>query len=221
LTKLRGLQCDPLLWQNFSYERTSKTSKFRDLLRYNFVSSSVPAHCTNRDAVRQIAREFHIPIESLPDDLNQPLLLRGQSIFGFAGDEIDKIAEDYVNMQWWLSDVGLNMAIVTPAKPVSISTFDELFGLGRRKANKPAKRNQRYRAIDKALQMIAESRPSTQEEVFRVLDGRGVAIPPAEPFASARGWMSGFGRDEAAARAWLSKRWHKLTLASLTRGPKK
>jgi len=92
---------------------------------------------------------------------------------------------------------------------------------GRRKARKPVRRNQKYEAIDKALQAIAESRPSTQEEIFQTLDGRRVVTPPAEPFATARGWVPGFRRDSAAARAWLSKRWAELNLPSLPRGPKK
>ncbi len=90
-----------------------------------------------------------------------------------------------------------------------------------RKAKKLVRRNQRYEVIDKALQEIAESRPSTQEEILQSLDGRRVVTPPAEPFMTARGWMLGFGRNEAAARSWLSKRWAELNLPSLPRGPKK
>jgi hypothetical protein len=127
LTNLRPRRCDPLLWRNFSYEKTSKTSKFRELLIYNFVSLSVPAHQTHRDVVEQIARESHIPVESLSDDLNQPVFSRGQAIFGFAGDQFDQIADDYDNMQWWISDIGLNMAIVVPAtSDTRIPTLDDL-----------------------------------------------------------------------------------------------
>jgi len=90
-----------------------------------------------------------------------------------------------------------------------------------RKAKKPVRRNQKYRMIDVALQKIAESRPSTQEEVFQSLEERHVVTPPAEPFMTARGWMPGFRRDAPAARAWLSKRWAELNLPSLPRGPKK
>jgi hypothetical protein len=74
--------------------------------------------------------------------------------------------------------------------------------------------------IDVALQEIAESRPSRQDEVFQSLDGRHVVIPPAEPFLTARGWTAGFRQDKAAARAWLSKRWAELELSPLPRGPK-
>jgi hypothetical protein len=86
---------------------------------------------------------------------------------------------------------------------------------------KPAKQNQRYQTIDGALREIAEGRPQTQDEVFQMLQGRRVVAPPAEPFLSARGWVAGFERNEASARAWLSKRWTLLGLPTLPRGPKK
>jgi hypothetical protein len=89
-----------------------------------------------------------------------------------------------------------------------------------RRAPKEPRRSRKYMVIDKALQKIAESRPSTQEEVFESLDGRHVVIPPAEPFVAARGWIAGFRRDDGAARAWLSKRWTGLKLSPLPRGPK-
>lgn len=83
-----------------------------------------------------------------------------------------------------------------------------------------ARRNQRYSAIDVALRQIGESRPRTQEEVFQSLQGRRVVLPLAEPFLTAHGWMAGFRRDQASARAWLSKRWAELDLLPLPRGPK-
>jgi len=90
----------------------------------------------------------------------------------------------------------------------------------RRKIPKLVRRNQRYLAIDRTLHEIAESRPRTQEDVFQSLQDRHVVIPPAEPFLTARGWIPGFRRDQAAARAWLSKRWRELDLPPLPRGPK-
>jgi hypothetical protein len=82
------------------------------------------------------------------------------------------------------------------------------------------RRNKKYIVIDDALQAISEARPTTQEEIFQSLEGRHVVIPPAEPFTAARGWIAGFRRDAAAARAWLSKRWAELNLPPLPRGPK-
>jgi len=88
-----------------------------------------------------------------------------------------------------------------------------------REGKKPVRQNRIYRAIDEALREIAKSLPRTQEEIFQSLEGR-VKIPPAEPFMTTGGWMAGFHRDEATARAWLSKRSHELDLPPLPRGPK-
>jgi hypothetical protein len=88
-----------------------------------------------------------------------------------------------------------------------------------RMGKKPVRPNKHYRAIDRALREIAESRPETQEEIFQALEGR-VPIPRTEPFVTARGWITGFHRDEATARSWLSKRWRGLDLPPLPRGPK-
>lgn len=109
---------DPLFWRNFSAERTSKTSKFKPCL-YMFANLSIPRNTSNRDAVERIAESCHIPIESLSDDLNKPVFLRGRPIFGYVGEQLGEIADDYDNMQWWLSDKGLNMAtIVDPPHPL-------------------------------------------------------------------------------------------------------
>ena len=117
------------LWVNFSYEKTSKTSEFRDLLIYSHVNLSIPPGRTNRDVVEEIAKASHIPVESLPDELNQPVHAGSQVIWGYAGDEFDRIADNYNNMEWWVSDAGLNVAVVTPANPnPHIPTFDELLG---------------------------------------------------------------------------------------------
>jgi hypothetical protein len=129
VAQLKGRRCNPLFWRSFSYEKASKTSKLRDFLIYNFVNLSIPAGRTNRDVAEQIAKESHLPIDALPDDLSQPVFPRGQVISGFAGDELDKVADNYDNMQWWLSDAGLNMAIVNPATPSPfLPSFDDLMG---------------------------------------------------------------------------------------------
>jgi len=93
-------------------------------------------------------------------------------------------------------------------------------GFSKRRGPQMARRSPRYKAICKTLVEIAESRPSTQEEVFKMLDGRHVVTPHAEPFMAARGWIAGFRQHPAAARAWLSKRWAELNLPRLPPGPK-
>jgi hypothetical protein len=86
-------------------------------------------------------------------------------------------------------------------------------------AGKSRRQHARYEAIDKELRKIAEMRPMSHKEVFGSLDGRA-PIPYAKPFATAGGWLAGFQRDQAAARAWLSKAWSRLHLPPFPRGPK-
>jgi hypothetical protein len=89
-----------------------------------------------------------------------------------------------------------------------------------RRKPKPPKRSARYERVDKALCEAAEIRPSSQMEIFQFLDRRNKALPPCEPFRSWKGWIKGFRKNEARARAWLSKRWALLELSPLPRGPK-
>jgi hypothetical protein len=114
-------------------------------------------------------------------------------------------------------------ASVSPANPVGaehLSTAKEQKPKQSRNGNKLVRRNQKYTTIDQALQEIAKSCPRTHEEVFNMLEGRKINLPPAQPFEGARGWVIGFQRNKPAARAWLSKRWAELNLAPFPRGPK-
>jgi hypothetical protein len=90
-------------------------------------------------------------------------------------------------------------------------------GATKRKARKCGPR---YQVIDEFLREVAKSCPATQREIFQLLDNRKVSLPPCEPFMSAKGWMKGFDQNEGLARAWLSKRWPRLDLPPLPRGPK-
>lgn len=127
LKKMDGLKSrGPLLWRRFNFEATSKASKFGNSLIHKFVSFSVPAGCSHWDMAEQIAAAAHITFESLPDALKQPVFVRARVAYGFAGDLFDDIAGEYENMQWWLSNEGLNIAVVSPANPPHIPTFGEL-----------------------------------------------------------------------------------------------
>jgi len=88
--------------------------------------------------------------------------------------------------------------------------------------SRQTRRNKKYEAIDSMLRDIAKARPHSHKEVFEHLHrpSRHIQVPPAEPFASARGWITGFQKDPARARAWLSKRWKALGLPAFRRGPK-
>lgn len=103
------------LWHRFSnYDNAVDEFAFRDLIRDNFASLSLEGPITHRKLVERIAEgsNVRIPVELLSDVLAQTVLSRGRVVFGCPGDYFDEIAENYSNMQWWLTDNGLNMAIV-------------------------------------------------------------------------------------------------------------
>jgi hypothetical protein len=124
---MKGRRWNPLLWEHFSSEKTPPNC--RGLIFNNFASLTVPAPCTLRDVVEQIAKQSRnrIPIESLSDELNQSVLLRATTIFGAPGDQFDQIAGNYSNMRWWISENGLNMAVVPP-RAAQLSDFNKLVG---------------------------------------------------------------------------------------------
>jgi hypothetical protein len=117
------------LWVRFDALRTKETHGDTKVLRDNHVSLSIPGPCTLRDVVDGIARQSQVPIaiQSLADDLSQTTLPRGKVVFGLAGNAIDKIAVNYTDMRWWISKVGLNMAIVPPVE-AKLSRFDDAAG---------------------------------------------------------------------------------------------
>jgi hypothetical protein len=95
-------------------------------LVYNHVSTSIVGGTTNRDLAEEIAREAGIPVESFPDALDKPVFSRGRVVFGYAGNEFDAIAKEYGDMEWWVSDNGLNIALVPQENRRPAPTFDEL-----------------------------------------------------------------------------------------------
>lgn len=115
-------------WQRFDSLRTKDLGgDFRLLL--NHVSLTIPAPWSHHDAVEVIARQSEEPItiQSLAVILSQKRFVRDKTVFGLAGDEIDKVAANYEDMHWWISKEGLNMAIVPPAA-TKLSRFDEVAG---------------------------------------------------------------------------------------------
>jgi len=57
-----------------------------------------------------------------------------------------------------------------------------------RREKKLVRRNQKYKTIDEALKKVADSRPQTQEEVFKALEGRVVFPPGSHLSPLADGW---------------------------------
>jgi len=79
--------------------------------------------------VEEIAKNASPPIaiESLCDELNHHRSIRGITFFGWTGAQLEKITSNYPGMQWWISEKGLNIAIL-PAENAQLSAFDQLAG---------------------------------------------------------------------------------------------
>jgi hypothetical protein len=127
---------NPLLWSRFSfYDNFADDAAFRRLILDNFASLTVEAPCTHRQIVEKISEESHvrIPIESLAECLSETIFVRGRTVFGRPGDEFDHIAENYENMQWWLTEKGLNISITEPVHRRLAARLDALKELPPRK----------------------------------------------------------------------------------------
>jgi hypothetical protein len=128
-TELDGVRSTSIIWKRFNSKKTIATggSKlFRTAVLENVVNCTVSAPCTDRDVLEQIARQSKpIPIESLPDVLNETVHPRGRTLLGFCGSRIDEIARNYPSMQWWVSKNGLHMEVIPDSK---LSDFDALAG---------------------------------------------------------------------------------------------
>jgi hypothetical protein len=128
--EINGARSTSIRWRRFNSRKTSAiggTKLFRHAILENIVSCTVPAPCTDRDIVEQIAAQAQkpIPIESLPDVLSQQVRYRGRACFGFCGDTIDQVARNYPAMQWWISRNGLNIEVSPPS---GLPEFDALAG---------------------------------------------------------------------------------------------
>jgi len=129
-TELDGVRSTSTIWRRFNSKKTiatGGTKLFRTAVLENVVNCTVSAPSTDRDVLEQIARQskLPIPIESLPDVLNERVHPRGRTLFGFCGNRIDQIACNYPAMQWWISKNGLHMEAIFNS---NLSEFDALAG---------------------------------------------------------------------------------------------
>ncbi len=75
-----------------------------------------------------------IPIDALPSELKAKIQSRGRVLFGYVGNLIDEIAYNLPDMYWWISEKGLNMAIISRKQMEAmvheemLSDFDRLAG---------------------------------------------------------------------------------------------
>jgi hypothetical protein len=158
--------------------------------------------------VEQIAKESHIPVESLPDDFNHPVFLRGRTILGFVGDQFDQIARDYDNMQWWVSDSGLNMAIVIPAAPPRLPMFDEL--MDGPTPPEPAENRKRPRKgkTDPTVQRIKKKVRELKKEGLdyrSICDRLGSRERPPRAGWRDLPWPRAYQKHTSAVTKWLSE----------------
>jgi hypothetical protein len=119
-------------WHRFSsYDNSIDESNFAKLIENNFASGSLTGENTNRELVELIAKvaNVHIPVESLPDVLSQTVFARAYVVFGSPGDYFDRIASGYSTMHWWLTDNGLNMAVMPTLYERLAERLNELEGL--------------------------------------------------------------------------------------------
>jgi hypothetical protein len=117
---LPGPREEPLAsWRHFNYQKTFEAGGeklYDDLILGNFISHSVRAPCSMREVVEHIALHSQkpIPIESLAECLRQPVLSRGRVLFGCPGNCVDEVTSNYDNLEWWVSNKGLNISIGRP-----------------------------------------------------------------------------------------------------------
>jgi hypothetical protein len=103
-------------WFRLIPERCTKNLATRKSFLSSFVALSIPAQTTHAEEIRMIAAGANIPfpIESLGDELDTGKVSRGHPYFKYLGDVVDEMAEIIPNMRWWLTEKGLNMAVVPP-----------------------------------------------------------------------------------------------------------
>lgn len=105
--------------------RSNKTA----VKRYGcgFVSRTISGPCSHRELVEQIASSAAVPVESLAGQLSATVLPRGAACFGSLYKYLDRVASAHAKMQWWISEKGINMAVVEPNSS-SVIGFDEVAG---------------------------------------------------------------------------------------------
>jgi DNA modification methylase len=164
---IAGAASTSLFWHRFNATKTRALGGlklFRTTILNSVINYTVPATCTDRDVIEQIARQasIQIPIESLACELEQKVHVRGMTCFGFPGDYFDRIARNYDQMHWWVSKNGLNMEA---AAIVSLSPFDALAGKLMFEARRPGdlwKLNKHRLFCGNALQEASFTKMSTR-----------------------------------------------------------
>ena len=110
-------------WKHFSWEPSDKAECKRMLPNLsNQVTFTLRAPWSNEAVVKEISRLAQIPIQFLSPELGTTNSFRGKTIFGLAGDEINKVCRNHDDLHWWLSEAGLTIDKITlpPAEDFDI-----------------------------------------------------------------------------------------------------
>ncbi len=113
------------LWRRFSVERSTQAA--RKFLEENHINVSARGQHTSVPRRSREKRIPPIPIESLDDHLGEHNFIRGATFFGPAGDYLDRLVSCHPDMRWWISEKGLNVAVIPP-EDSELSSFDQLAG---------------------------------------------------------------------------------------------
>ena len=101
-------------WSRLSWDRSDKEVRKRLLAgSLEHVTLSLRAPWSSERLVREICRLAQIPIQFLSPELGAKVHFRGKTIFGIAGDEIEKVCWNYDGLHWWFSEAGLTVDKIT------------------------------------------------------------------------------------------------------------
>jgi len=88
------------------------------------VSFSLPAGCTHADEVREIARQLHLEVASLPEELSRTKFSHGKAVFQSGYIRLMEIAANYEG--WEFETNGKELRTVKHGS--NLSPFDEFVG---------------------------------------------------------------------------------------------
>ena len=114
-------------WRRFKWERSDRKKRdhlVRELCS-RVVSFTLQAPWSHRLVIETICKQAGLATDILSPQIEKAIGVRGKTVFGFAGDEIDKIARDYDRVFWWLSTRGLTLDKIPWSTP---EDFDYIAG---------------------------------------------------------------------------------------------
>jgi hypothetical protein len=128
--QINGACCLPWMWGAFNKSRSAQGKQlFLEQILDNIGNLSVPAGSSHFTLIEELAARAQprIAIEGLSEELKRTTFPRGNTVWEFVGNILDQIVRNYPDLEWWISEKGLNIGAKLPPKS-SLSKFDELAG---------------------------------------------------------------------------------------------